>query len=159
MKKIIMLSLLTIITFLTASETNKAQTTEKIDKINKADKTEKKEPTRLQTAEGIGYEILQEGIGDSPVDGQKVSIHYTGWVNDNGIPGNKIDSSKDRNLPVKFELGRNIIKGWDNIIRLMKPGAIYRIYIPSSLGYGSKGLPGIVPPNSSLIFDIELLKI
>jgi FKBP-type peptidyl-prolyl cis-trans isomerase len=113
----------------------------------------------LQTTEGIYYEVVREGEGLDAVNGRKVSIHYTGWVNDNGNPGSKIDSSKDRNMPVIFELGKNIIKGWDLVIKEMKVGALYRLYIPSALGYGSQGLPGLVAPNSDLIFDIELIAI
>jgi len=140
-----------------AKETKKEKHTETTKETKEEKDTEK--TTRAQTSEGIEYEAIQEGSGEKPTDGQKVSIHYTGWVNDNGAPGTKIDSSRDRNLPVTFDLGRNIMKGWDNVVREMKPGALYRMYIPSAMGYGTRGLPGIVPPNTDLIFDIELLKV
>jgi FKBP-type peptidyl-prolyl cis-trans isomerase len=140
-----------------AKEAKKEKNTETTEE--QTNKKETKEIKRTQTSEGIEYEAIQEGSGEKPTDGQKVSIHYTGWVNDNGVPGIKIDSSRDRNLPVTFDLGRNIMKGWDNVVREMKPGALYRMYIPSKMGYGNRGLPGIVPPNTDLIFDIELLKV
>ena len=114
---------------------------------------------RTQLINGISYEIIQEGSGNSPVNGQSVSIHYTAWIDNNGSPDAKIDSSKDRNLAVTFQLGKNILSMWEDIIKIMSVGAVYRIYIPSEQGYGALGVPGKVPANSNLIFDIELVNV
>ncbi len=90
-----------------------------------------------------------------------VTVHYTGWLrNDDGTAGAKFDSSKDRNDPFQFPLGAgHVIKGWDEGVQGMKVGGARRLTIPASLGYGARGAGGVIPPNATLIFDVELLKV
>jgi FKBP-type peptidyl-prolyl cis-trans isomerase len=116
--------------------------------------------TRTKTASGLEYEILKEGSGESPKVGNKVTVHYTGWLNENGKTGQKFDSSYDRNEPFEFYIGvQQVIKGWDEGVMTMKPGEKRRLYIPSILGYGARGAGRVIPPHANLIFDVELLKI
>ena len=107
---------------------------------------------------GLKYEILTEGTGATPTAGQKVSVHYTGWLDDNGQQGKEFDSSFKRNQPFSFTLGAGqVIKGWDEGVASMKVGEKRRLTIPSSLGYGARGAGGAIPPFATLIFDVELL--
>jgi FKBP-type peptidyl-prolyl cis-trans isomerase FkpA len=110
------------------------------------------------TATGLKYEDLKVGDGDEAKAGDTVSVHYTGWLASNG---SKFDSSLDRNEPFEFELGAGkVIKGWDEGVAGMKVGGKRKLKIPSKLGYGSRGAPGgKIPPNSDLVFEVELLKI
>jgi FKBP-type peptidyl-prolyl cis-trans isomerase len=106
------------------------------------------------TASGLKYWNVKEGTGATATAGKKVSVHYTGWLTN----GTKFDSSVDRNKPFEFTLGAGmVIKGWDEGVEGMKVGGKRRLEIPPSLGYGSRGAGGVIPPNATLIFDVELL--
>lgn len=106
------------------------------------------------TDSGLKYEDLSEGDGEIAEAGQMVTVHYTGWLTD----GNKFDSSKDRNDPFKFKLGAgNVIRGWDEGVVGMKIGGTRKLTIPANLGYGAQGAGGAIPPNATLVFEIELL--
>lgn len=108
----------------------------------------------VTTPSGLKYLDLAEGSGDTPQTGQTVSVHYTGTLED----GSKFDSSRDRGQPFQFKLGAGqVIKGWDEGIASMKVGGRRQLVIPPELGYGTRGI-GPIPPNSTLIFDVELLK-
>ena len=110
-------------------------------------------------ASGLQYEDTQIGNGDVAKAGDHVSVHYTGWLQQpDGSAGKKFDSSKDRNDPFNFPLGAgNVIKGWDEGVQGMKVGGARRLVIPAALGYGARGAGGVIPPNATLIFDVELL--
>lgn len=108
------------------------------------------------TASGLTYEDLIEGGGTVAQAGQTVSVHYTGWLTN----GKKFDSSKDRNQPFTFELGLGrVIKGWDEGVAGMKVGGKRKLTIPSTLGYGARGAGGVIPPNATLVFEVELLSV
>jgi FKBP-type peptidyl-prolyl cis-trans isomerase FkpA len=111
------------------------------------------------TASGLQYEEIKVGEGDQAKAGNHVTVHYTGWLqNADGSAGSKFDSSKDRNDPFQFPLGAgHVIKGWDEGVQGMKVGGVRKLIIPSSLGYGARGAGGVIPPNATLIFDVELL--
>jgi len=116
--------------------------------------------TRQKKASGLEYEVLQEGTGASPKAGQAVTVHYTGWLDNKGKPGTKFDSSVDRGQPFTFVLGiGQVIKGWDEGVADMKVGEKRRLTIPATLAYGARGAGGLIPPNATLIFDVELLDI
>ena len=111
--------------------------------------------TTVTTASGLKYEDLTEGSGAEAKAGQTVSVHYTGWLTD----GQKFDSSKDRNDPFSFVLGGGmVIKGWDEGVQGMKVGGVRRLTIPPLLGYGVRGAGGVIPPNATLVFEVELLE-
>jgi len=106
------------------------------------------------TASGLTYEEIDAGTGAVAQSGQKAKVHYTGWLKN----GQKFDSSKDRNEPFEFTLGAGqVIKGWDEGVAGMKVGGKRRLMIPPALGYGARGAGGVIPPNSELIFEVELL--
>lgn len=110
----------------------------------------------ITTDSGLKYVQLNEGTGATPKAGQTVFVHYTGTLED----GTKFDSSRDRNRPFSFKLGAGqVIKGWDEGISTMKVGERRQLIIPPDLGYGAGGAGGVIPPNATLIFDVELLKI
>jgi FKBP-type peptidyl-prolyl cis-trans isomerase FkpA len=111
------------------------------------------------TASGLQYEDVTLGSGDEAKAGDNVAVHYTGWLqNPDGSAGRKFDSSKDRNDPFNFPLGAgHVIKGWDEGVQGMKVGGVRKLIIPSSLGYGARGAGGVIPPNATLIFEVELL--
>ena len=115
--------------------------------------------TTITTESGLQYIELTVGEGEEAKAGQNVTVHYTGWLrNDDGTPGAKFDSSKDRNDPFQFPLGAgHVIKGWDEGVQGMKVGGQRRLTIPASIGYGARGAGGVIPPNATLIFDVELL--
>jgi FKBP-type peptidyl-prolyl cis-trans isomerase FkpA len=103
---------------------------------------------------------LTVGTGDTAAAGQEVTVHYTGWLDKGGARGTKFDSSKDRGEPFAFPLGRgHVIKGWDEGVAGMKVGGRRQITIPPEMGYGSRGAGGVIPPNATLIFEVELLKV
>jgi FKBP-type peptidyl-prolyl cis-trans isomerase FkpA len=110
----------------------------------------------ITTASGLIIEDVTEGSGAEAGAGQTVSVHYTGWLTD----GSKFDSSKDRNDPFEFPLGaRHVIAGWDEGVQGMKIGGVRKLTIPPSLGYGARGAGGVIPPNATLVFEVELLAI
>ena len=113
------------------------------------------------TASGLQYEDTVVGSGAEAKAGAHVTVHYTGWLrNDDGTQGAKFDSSKDRNDPFQFPLGAgHVIRGWDEGVQGMKVGGQRRLTIPASLGYGARGAGGVIPPNATLIFDVELLAV
>jgi FKBP-type peptidyl-prolyl cis-trans isomerase FkpA len=113
----------------------------------------------ITTDSGLQYEDTTVGEGAEAKAGQHVTVHYTGWLrNDDGSTGAKFDSSKDRNDPFQFSLGAGqVIRGWDEGVQGMKIGGTRRLTIPASLGYGARGAGGVIPPNATLIFDVELL--
>lgn len=110
----------------------------------------------VTTPSGLQYEDLTVGTGAEAKAGQSVSVHYTGWLTD----GQKFDSSKDRNDPFSFVLGGGmVIKGWDEGVQGMKVGGVLRLTIPAQLGYGVRGAGGVIPPNATLVFEVELLDV
>ena len=113
----------------------------------------------ITTESGLQYIEVSVGEGELAQAGQNVVVHYTGWLqNDDGSKGAKFDSSKDRNDPFEFPLGAGrVIQGWDEGVQGMKVGGTRQLIIPSALGYGSRGAGGAIPPNATLIFDVELL--
>ena len=111
-------------------------------------------PTK--TASGLEYWEIKAGAGDAAVKGKQVRVHYTGWLTD----GKKFDSSVDRGQPFVFPLGAGrVIRGWDEVVAGMKVGGKRQLRIPPELGYGPRGAGGVIPPNATLIFDVELLDV
>ena len=124
------------------------------------EKTKSTTMTRIKTASGLEYEILQEGFGNSPSVGKEVTVHYTGWINVNGERGRQFDSSLTRGKPFTFIIGvGHVIQGWDEGVMTMKVGEKRRLFIPSKLGYGARGAGSVIPANADLIFDVELISI
>ena len=112
------------------------------------------------TATGLQYEDTEVGSGPEATSGQGVSVHYTGWLYENGAQGKKFDSSLDRRSPFEFSLGAGmVIKGWDEGVQGMKVGGKRTLIIPAELGYGARGAGGVIPANATLKFDVELLEI
>jgi peptidylprolyl isomerase len=112
---------------------------------------------RMTTASGLQYTDTVVGTGASPA-GKTAVVHYTGWLYENGAKGKKFDSSVDRNEPFDFPVGQGrVIKGWDEGVATMKVGGKRTLIIPPALGYGASGAGGVIPPNATLIFDVELL--
>ena len=110
------------------------------------------------TTTGLQYEDSIEGDGPVASKGQSVTVHYTGWLYNDGIQGAKFDSSKDRTDPFVFHLGAGmVIRGWDEGVAGMKVGGARTLIIPAALGYGARGAGGVIPPNATLKFDVELL--
>ncbi|MBD2427333.1 FKBP-type peptidyl-prolyl cis-trans isomerase [Phormidium sp. FACHB-1136] len=112
--------------------------------------------TLITTESGLQYVDLVEGTGAMPQSGQRVTVHYTGTLED----GTKFDSSRDRGRPFTFQIGvGQVIKGWDEGVATMRVGGQRKLVIPSELGYGSRGAGGVIPPNATLVFDVELIRI
>lgn len=113
----------------------------------------------ITTDTGLQYEDTIVGEGAVAKAGDHVSVHYTGWLrNDDGSKGAKFDSSKDRNEPFEFPLAAgHVIQGWDQGVQGMKIGGARTLTIPAALGYGARGAGGVIPPNATLIFEVELL--
>ena len=112
--------------------------------------------TPAQMPGGLQYIDVVVGTGDEAHAGQNVAVHYTGWL----TSGAKFDSSRDRGQPFTFRLGGgNVIQGWDQGVVGMRVGGQRRLIIPPSMGYGASGAGGVIPPNATLIFDVELLQV
>ena len=110
----------------------------------------------ITTASGLIYEDSVLGTGAEAKAGRQVVVHYTGWLTN----GSKFDSSKDRNDPFAFGLGRHqVIAGWDEGVQGMKVGGTRKLTIPPELGYGARGAGGVIPPNATLVFEVELLDV
>ena len=110
----------------------------------------------ITTASGLQYVDIREGDGATPQKGQTVVVHYTGTLAD----GTKFDSSRDRSRPFQFRIGiGEVIAGWDEGVGTMKVGGLRKLTIPPNLGYGDRGAGGVIPPNATLIFEVELLRI
>ena len=109
-----------------------------------------------ETSSGLLYFILNEGNGDKPKQGSNVSVHYSGYL----LDGTKFDSSYDRGQPITFPIGAGrVIKGWDEGIALLSVGSKAKFIIPSHLAYGERGAGGVIPPNATLIFEVELVDV
>ena len=153
-KKFFVLSFLVMFLAFTSSLTSNAAQTNKnkkevIKKMQVAD-----EPKEITTASGLKYIDEVSGTGISPKAGQKVKVHYTGWLEN----GKKFDSSVDRNEPFDFTIGiGQVIKGWDEGVSTMKIGGKRKLIIPSGLAYGARGAGADIPPNATLIFEVQLL--
>ena len=114
----------------------------------------------ITTASGLQYDDTITGTGAEATAGQRVSVHYTGWLFNDGVQGGKFDSSKDRGQPFQFALGGGqVIRGWDEGVQGMKVGGTRRLLIPAELGYGARGAGGVIPPNATLLFEVELLAV
>lgn len=109
----------------------------------------------VELASGVVYEDTQTGIGEPAVPGDELEIHYAGWLED----GQLVDSSIDRGIPIRFVLGEAPIAGWNEALDGMRAGGRRRLTVPPTLAYGEAGVPGLVPPNASLSFEIELIAI
>ncbi len=119
-------------------------------------KKKKAEAEVITTPSGLKYQVLKTGKGSFAMKGQMVSVHYTGWLTD----GTKFDSSVDRGQPFRFTLGAGqVIQGWDIGVAGMRVGEKRKLTIPPDLGYGAAGAGGVIPPNATLVFDVELLGI
>jgi peptidylprolyl isomerase len=114
----------------------------------------------MTTASGLQIVDSKVGTGASPQPGQTCVMHYTGWLYENGQKGKKFDSSVDRNEPFEFPIGQHrVIAGWDEGVATMKVGGKRTLIIPPGLGYGARGAGGVIPPNATLMFDVELLAV
>jgi peptidylprolyl isomerase len=112
----------------------------------------------VTTVSGLKITDTEVGTGASPKTGQVCVMHYTGWLYENGAKGKKFDSSVDRGKPFEFPIGTHrVIAGWDEGVATMKVGGKRTLIIPPALGYGERGAGGVIPPNATLIFDVELL--
>ena len=110
----------------------------------------------MTTASGLAYQDAVVGTGATATAGQTVTVNYTGWLTN----GTKFDSSKDRNQPFTFRLGAGeVIPGWDEGVAGMKVGGTRKLTIPPQLGYGARGAGGVIPPNATLVFEVELLSV
>ncbi|HEX2999131.1 MAG TPA: FKBP-type peptidyl-prolyl cis-trans isomerase [Armatimonadota bacterium] len=110
----------------------------------------------VKTPSGLQYMDVKAGKGQSPKPGQTAVVQYTGWL----VDGTKFDSSRDRNEPFEFTVGQGqVIPGWDEGVATMKPGGVRKLIVPPDLGYGSQGAGNVIPPNATLIFEVELLKV
>jgi len=120
----------------------------------------KSESKMRATPSGLQYEDIKEGTGASPRSGQVCVMDYTGWLWENGAKGKKFDSSVDRGTPFEFPIGQGrVIKGWDEGVATMKVGGKRLLLIPPQLGYGSRGAGGVIPPNATLLFEVELIAV
>jgi peptidylprolyl isomerase len=114
----------------------------------------------MTTPSGLQIIDTVVGTGASPKPGQTCVMHYTGWLYEDGKKGKKFDSSVDRNEPFEFPIGQHrVIAGWDEGVATMKVGGKRTLIIPPALGYGARGAGGVIPPNATLMFDVELLAV
>ena len=116
-------------------------------------------PKEMTLSSGLRMIDSKEGQGDAVKTGNFIQVHYTGWLYENGVRGTKFDSSVDRGQPFEFTVGSGVISGWSEGVVGMKPGGKRELIIPPALGYGARGAGGVIPPNATLDFEIELLKI
>ena len=111
-------------------------------------------------AAGLIVEDVLVGNGDEALSGKTITVHYTGWLVEGGKVGKKFDSSRDRNDPFAFPLGKGkVIRGWDEGVAGMKAGGRRKLTIPPALAYGARGAGGVIPPEATLLFEVELLKV
>lgn len=123
-------------------------------------KVDEEKGNMVTTASGLQYIDVKTGTGDLAVAGSEVEVHYTGWLYNDGRKGVKFDSSRDRNEYFKFPLGGGrVIRGWDEGVQGMKVGGVRELIIPPALGYGARGAGGVIPPNATLFFEVELFKV
>ncbi len=114
----------------------------------------------ITTPSGLQFEDTTVGNGEVAQAGRPVQVHYTGWLFNGGVQGAKFDSSKDRGQPFEFSLGAGqVIKGWDEGVQGMAVGGTRRLVIPAALGYGARGAGGVIPPNATLLFEVDLLAV
>jgi peptidylprolyl isomerase len=114
----------------------------------------------VTTPSGLKVTDSKVGTGPEPKSGQTVVVHYTGWLYENGAKGQKFDSSLDRGEPFEFPIGQGqVIAGWDEGVATMKVGGKRTLIIPPALGYGARGAGDVIPPNATLIFEVELLAV
>jgi len=114
----------------------------------------------VTTSSGLKYIDVKAGTGAAPRAGQTCVMHYTGWLYENGKKGQKFDSSVDRGEPFEFKIGlHQVIAGWDEGVATMKVGGKRTLIIPPALGYGARGAGSVIPPNATLLFDVELLAV
>lgn len=114
----------------------------------------------MTTSSGLQITDAKVGDGATPKAGQTCVMHYTGWLYKDGVKGQKFDSSVDRGEPFEFPIGRGrVIRGWDEGVVTMKVGGKRTLIIPPELGYGARGAGGVIPPNATLVFDVELLAV
>jgi peptidylprolyl isomerase len=126
--------------------------------VSRADEQKKDTSKMEKTASGLKYEDVVVGTGPQPKAGQTCVMNYTGWLWEGGAKGRKFDSSLDRGKPFKFPIGQGrVIKGWDEGVASMKVGGKRNLLIPPALGYGSRGAGGVIPPDATLFFEVELL--
>ena len=125
-----------------------------------AEPEKKSESKMIKTTSGLQYEDTKVGTGASPKAGQTCVMHYTGWLWESGVKGKKFDSSLDRGTPFSFPIGQGrVIKGWDEGVATMKVGGKRTLLIPPDLGYGARGAGNVIPPNATLLFEVELLEV
>jgi peptidylprolyl isomerase len=114
----------------------------------------------MTTTTGLQFTDTVPGTGPSPQTGQTCTMHYTGWLYENGEKGKKFDSSLDRGQPFEFLIGTGqVIRGWDEGVATMKVGGKRTLIIPPQLGYGARGAGSVIPPNATLLFEVELLRV
>ncbi len=122
--------------------------------------TPAKAQSTMTTPSGLQIIDTKVGTGPSPQPGQTCVMHYTGWLYENGKKGAKFDSSLDRGQPFEFPIGQHrVIAGWDEGVATMKVGGKRTLIIPPDLGYGARGAGGVIPPNATLMFDVELIAV
>lgn len=145
----------------TSSTQQKTQDSQSNPLTTKNEKTSM-ENNIITTPSGLSYKVMRKAAEGAaqPKAGQIISAHYTGWLQENGTRGKKFDSSFDRNQPLSFKVGvGQVIKGWDEALLDMKVGEKRELTIPAHLGYGSRGAGGVIPPDATLIFEVELCSI
>lgn len=146
-EKVIIVLLLAVAIAIPACTQKEAAAAEKIPAVS---------AKKVKTPSGLVYQDIKVGKGAAPVKGKMVRVHYTGWL----VNGTKFDSSVDRKEPFDFPVGAGqVIPGWDEGVLTMKVGGKRRLTIPPALGYGARGAGGDIPPNATLIFDVELLDV